>query len=59
MCSVAVDFAKHGECVSTKNYEDMKKEIQGKKPDFMDGAVESEGVLGQLYRDVSSEDALL
>ena len=26
MCSVAVDFAKHGECVSQKNYAEFKKE---------------------------------
>ena len=58
MCSVAVDFAKHGESVSRENYADMKEIIEHSNPDFLERAnlkkptFESEGVLGQLYRDV-------
>lgn len=62
MCSVAVDFAKHGECVSSKNYAAMKKEIDA-NPDFLERATgrsfESQGVLGHLYRDIKTETALL
>jgi len=35
MCSVAVDFAKHGECVSKKNYEAFNKEIT-MFPDYLE-----------------------
>lgn len=62
MCSVAVDFAKHGECVSSKNYMAMKKEIDA-HPDFLERAggrsCESQGVLGHLYRDIKTDNALL
>lgn len=62
MCSVAVDFAKHGECVSKKNYAEFKKEIE-RLPDFMEKETmrtyESDGVLGHLYRDISKDNALL
>lgn len=34
MCSVAVDFAKHGECVSHDNYKDLQEMLK-RQPDFM------------------------
>jgi hypothetical protein len=66
MCSVAVDFAKHGECVAAKNYTKMKQEIAA-YPDFLERATSrsspstfaSQGVLGHLYRDIKTEKALL
>ena len=33
MCSVAVDFAKHGECVSRKNFKHLQDLVIA-KPDF-------------------------
>ena len=61
MCSVAVDFAKHGECVSKKNFEDLQKLVRDHKPDFMEKddmkAVQSDGVLGILYRDIKCDNA--
>lgn len=61
MCSVAVDFAKHGECVSKQNYKRMQDIIK-ELPDFLEKehrpSFESDGVLGHLYRDVKSEEAL-
>jgi RNA-dependent RNA polymerase len=36
MCSVAVDFAKHGECVSKKNYAEMMDDVGKIMPDFME-----------------------
>lgn len=64
MCSVAVDFAKHGECVSEENYAAMRKLCTQANPDFLERdsmkkrTFESEGVLGQLYRDVSCSEPL-
>mmetsp|Transcript_29111 Transcript_29111/g.43877 ORF Transcript_29111/g.43877 Transcript_29111/m.43877 type:complete len:94 (-) Transcript_29111:992-1273(-) len=61
MCSVAVDFAKHGECVSRKNFADLTKLIT-RFPDFLEkkGQIrfESQKVLGQLYRGIKSSNAL-
>lgn len=63
MCSVAVDFAKHGECVSKQNFKWMQALIE-EYPDFIEKdsllkpSFESPGVLGQLYRDISSSSAL-
>ena len=55
MCSVAVDFAKHGECVSKANYKAFQTASIG-HPDFMEKdptrTYRSEGVLGHLYRDI-------
>lgn len=60
MCSVAVDFAKHGECVSKKNFMFLNK-IAEENPDFLERGFKekkSQGVLGHLYRDAKSDDAL-
>lgn len=63
MCSVAVDFAKHGECVSKRNYKFMQDLID-QYPDFLEKdpfqkpSFPSDGVLGQLYRDIDSTQAL-
>lgn len=61
MCSVAVDFAKHGECVSKQNFSRMQKIIDS-LPDFLEKdhkpSFESDGILGHLYRDIKSDDAL-
>jgi RNA-dependent RNA polymerase len=61
MCSVAVDFAKHGECVSKANYRHLQ-EIIKRFPDFLEKdnrpSFESLGVLGELYRDIKSDGAL-
>ena len=60
MCSVAVDFAKHGECVAPENFKELKKEID-KFPDFVEKdpkkTVPSDGVLGHLYRDIKNDEA--
>lgn len=62
MCSVAVDFAKHGECVSKKNFLEMQEEVKNEVPDFMEKSTtrsyESQGVLGFLYRDINTDVAL-
>lgn len=65
MCSVAVDFAKHGECVSKQNYSKMQEIIE-EFPDFLEKGdlnsskrtYESNGILGHLYRDVKCDEAL-
>ena len=61
MCSVAVDFAKHGECVSKENYAAIQAQIDA-YPDFMErtakNTFQSGNVLGQLFRDLSCEEPL-
>ena len=58
LASVAVDFAKHGECVSKKEYEHLEKIIV-KWPDFFEKQnkpfKESQGILGILYRAMCCE----
>jgi len=60
MCSVAVDFAKHGECVSKANYKAYQDPGRC-HPDFMEKdparTYQSEGVLGHLYRDIKNDSA--
>ena len=60
MCSVAVDFAKHGECVAPKNFEHLQKKVKA-HPDFLEKDPQktrvSDGVLGHLYRDIKNDDA--
>lgn len=57
LISVAVDFAKHGKCVSKQDYEKIEAKME-RYPDFMDSGsltreiVESKLVLGQIYRGV-------
>ena len=62
MCSVAVDFAKHGECVAKQNFEDIKRDLDDDFPDFMERdpskSYVSNGILGILYRDIQNENAL-
>lgn len=65
MCSVAVDFAKHGECVSKKNFSKIQKKFNSKYPDFLERdqlfgvkTYISNGVLGLLYRDLGIKEAL-
>lgn len=59
LASVAVDFAKHGECVSKESYLHLEKMIE-QWPDFFEKLTmnfrtcrESEGILGILYRSIS------
>jgi len=51
--AVAVDFAKHGECVSRKSYEHLEKLLEA-WPDFLEKHTQamrqSDGILGRLYR---------
>lgn len=58
MQSVAVDFAKHGECVPRDEFQHMLKMLE-KWPDFFEKKNkvmrESKGILGQLYRELSNE----
>jgi hypothetical protein len=65
MCSVAVDFAKHGECVSKKNFVKIQKTFSQKYPDFLERdsffglkTYVSDGVLGYLYRDLGIKESL-
>ena len=59
--SVAVDFAKHGECVSKSEYATIEKMVEA-WPDFFEKEFrkmrKSDGVLGKLYRDVHNEQAM-
>ena len=54
---MAVDFAKHGKCVSKESYEAIEAKLR-QWPDFMESGnakkeiVESPYVLGKLYRAV-------
>lgn len=58
LVSVAVDFAKHGECVTEEDYKDISV---SKWPDFMEKdkdkftVYESQSILGKLYRHVNCE----
>lgn len=58
LIAVAVDFAKHGECVTEEDYKDIKVD---RYPDFMEKdpklykTYKSETILGQLYRNVECE----
>lgn len=58
--SIAVDFAKHGECVPRAHFSDILKTLRN-WPDFFEKSSkpfrESEGVLGKLYRDLSNEES--
>lgn len=62
LASVAVDFAKHGECVALDSFSSMQERLK-KWPDFMEKKniieYESKGVLGKLWRDLDSKDACL
>ena len=59
--SIAVDFAKHGECVPQDAIRPMQKELT-RWPDFFEKdnqeSRESDGVLGHLYRDISNEEPM-
>jgi len=57
LASYAVDFAKHGQCISFDNWKDMNSEMQKHGwPDFLEKEDKksyiSKSVLGQLYRQV-------
>ena len=57
LISVAVDFAKHGKCVSKSSYEHIEEKLT-QWPDFMESknpkkeVIESQHILGKLYRAV-------
>ena len=59
MISIQVDFAKHSECVSKKDFQDIKAKVT-KYPDYLQKQssgsnreiYESSHVLGQMYRDI-------
>ena len=59
--SIAVDFAKHGECVPPNAIKKIQEEFT-KWPDFFEKdnqeSRRSEGVLGKLYRDIRNEDVM-
>ena len=59
--SIAVDFAKHGECVSKEEYEGLDKLIT-EWPDFFEKPWKkirkSNGILGKLFRDINNEKAV-
>ena len=60
LASVAVDFAKHGECVSKTEYIHLEKMIE-RWPDFFEKTGktrQSEGILGILYRNVSCDQPM-
>lgn len=61
LCSVAVDFAKHGECVSKDCYKHLEELIE-EWPDFFEKENKeiraSDGILGQLYRSLSCESVM-
>ena len=62
LLSIAVDFAKHGECVSPDHFEHLQKVLDKKWPDFFEKPNAplriSDGVLGKLYRDINNEKPL-
>ena len=37
MCSVQVDFAKHGVCIKPESMEELRRVVQGNKPGFLFG----------------------
>jgi hypothetical protein len=55
LIGVAVDFAKHGKCVSKSSYERIEEKLH-QWPDFMESGnpkkeiIESPYILGKLYR---------
>jgi len=59
---VAVDFAKHGECVSRQEYAHIEKIIDI-WPDFFEKPKKrikvSDGILGKLYRSLNYDAAML
>ena len=59
--SISVDFAKHGECVSKDEVYEIQK-LVGKYPKWLGNPrlnyKESNGVIGNLYEKVLTEDAL-
>jgi len=59
--SVAVDFAKHGECVSKDEYKGIEELIDA-WPDFFEKPwkkiTKSNGILGKLFRDINNEKAV-
>jgi len=65
LASVAVDFAKHGECVHVDSFKRFEKILneEGGWPDFFEktsrkGVKLSEGILGKLYREISTKEPL-
>ena len=60
--SIAVDFAKHGECVSKENYGRYEQLIK-EWPDFFEKTWTkmrpSEGILGKLYRDICENTSMV
>lgn len=58
--SIAVDFAKHGECVSARNYEHLERILNNTYPHFLEKhfkpSRESTGVLGLLYDQLNIKD---
>ena len=58
LASIAVDFAKHGECVAKSEYKDLELELK-EWPDFFEkpnrDCYESDGILGVLYRSLDSK----
>lgn len=59
--SIAVDFAKHGECVSPKDFEGVQQ-LLDKWPDFFEKSPQykvriSSGILGKLYREINNTKA--
>ena len=61
MQSIAVDFAKHGECVPPNAIKDIQEQFSC-WPDFFEKDNQesrvSHGVLGKLYRDIRNEQAM-
>ena len=59
LASVAVDFAKHGECVSPKEFVELYRILES-WPDFMEKKMKpmtpSKGILGELYRMIDYSD---
>ena len=62
LASVAVDFAKHGECVSKSEYTHLEKLIET-WPDFFEKESkkmrQSDGILGILYRSICCDKPML
>ena len=61
MQSIAVDFAKHGECVDPKAMLRVERMVHD-WPDYFEKPYKemrvSTGILGQLFRDISNEKAM-
>lgn len=64
LASVAVDFAKHGECVHVDSFKQFEKLLvsEGGWPDFFEKASKnvkkSEGILGILYRSITTNEPM-